>query len=426
VDVLIIGGGAREHTLAWKIRQSPLCECLWCAPGNAGIAQVAECVPINAEDLDGLTAWARENEPDLVVVGPEAPLVAGLADRLRGQGFRVFGPSAAAAQIEGSKAYARALMEHLGVPQPAFARFDDPEAAAAYLDRLDAAGARQAVVKADGLAAGKGALVCDTLADARRAVRSLMVDGAFGAAGRTIVIEERLEGEEASLLVLTDGTRVVPFLPAQDYKRAGNGDRGPNTGGMGSYAPAPVITAALYEAALRTIIEPVLRGLREEGCPFQGCLYCGVMKTAAGLKVIEFNCRFGDPETEALLPLLESDLLELLLGAAAGDLAGAEARWHPGCAVGVVVASGGYPGVYRTGCPIEGLQDAARMEGVAVFHAGTRRADDGRVVTAGGRVLCVTGVGDTFRQARERAYAAAGRIHFEGAFCRSDIAARVT
>jgi phosphoribosylamine---glycine ligase len=425
VDVLILGGGAREHALAWKIRQSPLCDRLWCAPGNAGIAEVADCLPLGAEDLDGITTWAAAERPDLVVVGPEAPLAAGVADRLRGEGLCVFGPSAAAAQIEGSKAYARQLMARLGVPQPAYARFDDPEAAVAYLDRLDGDGVRQAVVKADGLAAGKGAIVCDTLAEARRAVHRVMVEGAFGAAGRTLVIEERLEGEEASLLVLTDGTRVVPCLPAQDYKRAGDGDQGPNTGGMGCYAPAPLITPELYDEALRTIIAPVLAGLREEGRTFQGCLYCGVMKTAAGLKVIEFNCRFGDPETEAQLPLLESDLLELLLGAAAGDLAGAQARWRPGGAVGVVLASGGYPGAYRTGCPITGLDEAAHMEGVAVFHAGTRRAE-GQVVTAGGRVLCVTGVGGDFRQARDRAYAAVNRLRFEGAFCRSDIAAKIT
>jgi len=426
VDVLIVGGGAREHALAWKLRQSGRVGRLYAAPGNPGMAAVADCVPVRVDDLDGLVSLAVEKRVGLVVVGPEAPLAAGLADRLRAAGIVVFGPSAAAARIESSKAYARELMTRAGVPQPEYGRFDEFAAASRYLDRLAEQGAAGAVVKANGLAAGKGAVVCDTLDEARETARAMLVERSFGDAGREVVIEERLEGEEASLLVLTDGERVVPLLPAQDYKRAYDGDRGENTGGMGCYAPAPVITPALLEEALRTIVRPTLRALADDGHPFRGCLYAGLMLTAAGLKVIEFNCRFGDPETEVVLPLLEDDLLDLLLAAATGGLDEASgARWRPGRAVTVVLASGGYPGKYPVGLPISGLDEAAALEGVTVFHAGTA-VQDGRTVTAGGRVLAVTGVGPTFASAISRAYAGVDAIQFEGRQYRTDIAARVS
>jgi len=421
-NILVVGSGGREHALAWKLRQSPRCGRLLAAPGNAGIAAVAECRPVPVADHEAMTALARA-EADLVVIGPEVPLAEGLADRLRAAGLAVFGPSAAAARIESSKAYARALMARLGVPQPRFGSFTDVPAAQRHLDDLEAGGARAAVVKASGLAAGKGALVCDSLAEAREAVRDLMLGGALGAAGEEVVIEERLQGEEASLFVLTDGRAAVPLPAAQDYKRALDGDRGPNTGGMGCYAPAPLLTPALVEEAMRTIVRPVLRGLAEDGAPFRGCLYAGLMLTAAGLRVIEFNCRFGDPETQVVVPLLEEDLVDLLAAVAEECLEERPLRLRPGCAVGVVLASGGYPGAYETGRPIEGLREAEAL-GTLVFHAGTA-SRGGEVVTAGGRVLNVTAVRDTFAAAADAAYAGAGAIRFEGMHYRRDIAARV-
>jgi phosphoribosylamine--glycine ligase len=424
INVLVVGGGGREHALAWKVSQAPRLGKLYAAPGNPGMAQVAECVSIRTDDPDGIVALARERRIDLAVIGPEAPLAAGLADLLRAAGVLVFGPSAAAARIESSKAYARELMTRAGVPQPEHGRFREFAAASAYLDGLERQGAGGAVVKASGLAAGKGAVVCDTLDEARRTARGMLVERSFGEAGGEIVIEERLEGEEVSFFVLTNGREALPLLPAQDYKRAYDGDQGPNTGGMGAYAPAPVLTPELRREAMETIVRPTLRGLAEDGAPFQGCLYAGLMKTDAGLKVIEFNCRFGDPEAQAALPLLESDLLEPLLAVARGDLRAAELRWKPACAVSVVMASGGYPGAIETGKVIHGLDDAARLEGVTVFHAGTA-SRGGQVVTAGGRVLNVTGVGATFGEAIDRVYAGVETIRFEGAEYRTDIAARV-
>jgi phosphoribosylamine--glycine ligase len=426
VDVLVVGGGGREHALVWKLRQSPRCGRLLVAPGNAGMAQVADCIPIPVSDLDGLTRLAVEQGVGLVVVGPEAPLAAGLADRLIAAGIPVFGPTAAAARIESSKAYARDLMTRAGVPQPAHGRFTDADEAEAYLDRFAEQGAQGAVVKASGLAAGKGAIVCDTLETAREAVRAMLVGGTFGAAGSEIVIEERLQGEEASLLVITDGETVAPLPAAQDYKRVYDGDAGPNTGGMGSYAPAPLITPELYSEALDRVVRPVLRELAADGAPFRGCLYAGVMLTPTGMKVIEFNCRFGDPETQAIMPLLAGDLLELFLAAAEGRLAEAthEARALPGCGVSVVLASGGYPDDYQTGEVITGLSQATALPNVTLFHAGTI-AQDGKVVTAGGRVLAVTGIGADFRAARDAAYSGVAAVRYEGQQFRSDIAARV-
>jgi phosphoribosylamine--glycine ligase len=423
IDVLIVGSGGREHALAWKLAQSRHAGKLYAAPGNPGIAALAECIPIAVSALDDLVALAREKQVGLVVVGPEVPLALGLADRLREAGIPVFGPSAAAAQIESSKSFARELMTRAGVPQPEYASFTTADACEAYFRQLAERGVTSAVVKASGLAAGKGAIVCDTLEEARAAARDLL-GGSLGSAGSEIVVEERLEGEEASLFVLTDGERVLPLAPAQDYKRIGDGDQGPNTGGMGSYAPAPVLDAALVDEAVETIVRPTLHGLRVAGHPFQGCLYAGLMKTPAGLKVIEFNCRFGDPETQVVLPLLEADLLELMCGCAHGTLETSAPGWKPSRAVTVVLAGRGYPARSDSGTPIHGIEEAAAVPGAIVFHAGTTLRD-GQLVTAGGRVLSVTGVGATFRDAIHTAYAAADRIEFEGRQLRRDIAARV-
>jgi len=425
VDVLVVGGGAREHALAWKLASSERLGRLYAAPGNPGMVAVAECIPVRADDIPGLVAIARERAVGLVVIGPEIPLAAGLADELAAAGILAFGPTAAAARIESSKVFAREVMTRAGVPQPEYATFIGADEALHYLNGLGARGIAAAVVKASGLAAGKGALVCNSLAEARDAVRALMVEASLGDAGAEIVIEECLVGEEASLFVLTDGQDAVALLPAQDYKRALDGDLGLNTGGMGSYAPAPVLSPDLVADAMRQVVLPTLEALREEGAPFQGCLYAGLMKTADGLKVIEFNCRFGDPETQVVLPLLETDLLELLLACAEGRLGSPDLRWKPGAAVTVVLASGGYPGAYETGKPIEGLDEAGVLEGVTVFHAGTA-VRDGRTVTAGGRVLSISAVGGSFAEAIEHAYAGVNRIRFEGCQYRSDIAARVS
>jgi phosphoribosylamine--glycine ligase len=421
-NILVVGSGGREHALAWKLRQSARCGRLLAAPGNAGIAGVAEGRPVPASDLDGLVALAAA-EADLVVIGPEGPLAEGLADRLRAAGIATFGPSAAAARIESSKAYARDLMARIGVPQPRFAAFTEASAALGYLSGLAAEGVTRAVVKASGLAAGKGAIVCPSLEAARDAVRELMVDGALGEAGTEVVIEECLEGEEASLFVLTDGVRAVALPSAQDYKRAFDGDAGPNTGGMGCYAPAPILTPALVAEAMETIVRPVLRGLAADGAAFQGCLYAGLMLTPQGLQVIEFNCRFGDPETQVVLPLLDEDLVELLASVAEGRLEDRPARVKPDRAVSVVLASGGYPGAYETGVPITGLLEA-EARGALVFQAGTALRN-GQVVTAGGRVLNVTAIRPSFAEARAAAYGAIEAVDFAGMQFRRDIAARV-
>jgi len=425
VRVLIVGSGGREHALAWKVARSPLVSRLYCAPGNAGMASLGECVNIKAMDIPALLAFAKDKGIDLAIIGPESPLIAGIADEFRAAGIPTFGPSRAAAAIEGSKVFAKELMAKYGIPAAEFRVFDDSGEAAAYIERKSGGSdALPIVVKADGEAFGKGVFVCSTKDEALRAIKSIMVDKVFGKSGDRVLIEERLEGQEATLMVITDGRSVVPLAPLQDYKRAYDNDQGLNTGGMGCYSPVPAVPPELYERALETMIVPTLRAMQSEGCPYTGVLYTGIILTADGPKVLEFNARFGDPETQAALPLLETDLVEIIQASLAGSLDSLEIKCYNECAVCVVVASGGYPGEYETGKPISGLDEAGAVEGVTVFHAGTK-LQDGQVVTSGGRVLGVTAVGDTFRTAVERAYSAVGRIHFDDMHYRRDIGARV-
>ena len=418
MKVLLIGAGGREHALAWKIAESPRVERLYAAPGNPGIARVARCLPIAADRSDDIVAFAERERVDLVVVGPEAPLVAGLADRLRERGLAVFGPSARAAAIEGSKAFAKTLMHRHGVPTARFATFTDARAARAFCRDLGV----PLVVKASGLAAGKGAIVCRTQVEADDAVAECMERRAFGAAGDTVVVEEFLEGEELSFFALCNGTTAATLGAAQDHKTVFDDDRGPNTGGMGAYAPVGLLDDGLERTILDTIVRPTIAALLAEGAPYRGVLFAGLMITKDGPKVIEFNCRFGDPECQALLARLTGDLVPSLLAAAQGDplpppVAGA------GAAVCVTLASGGYPGSYRTGLPIHGLADADARPGVRVFHAGTAVKDDA-IVTAGGRVLGVTGMADTIADAIAHAYEAVALIRFEGMHYRRDIGRR--
>ena len=419
MKVLVVGGGGREHALAWRLAQDPEVTEVHAAPGNVGIAEVATCHPVKADDIAGIADLAETLDADLSVVGPEAPLVAGIADVLRTRGHLTFGPSAEAAQLEGSKAFAKDLLQRYGIPTARSGTFDDVEKATAFVDELGG----YAVVKADGLAAGKGVVVAADRGIAIEAIEDCLVGGAFGDAGRVVVVEELLEGPEVSAFALCDGEHVVPLALAQDHKRAGDGDTGPNTGGMGAYSPLPWLddetAGAIWEAVRET-----LDVMAERGTPYVGVLFAGFMLTGEGPKVLEFNCRFGDPETEVLLPRLATEPAALLRATAAGRLADVRVDWREEAAVTVVMASGGYPGSYATGLPISGLDDAAALESVAVFHAGTARDGRGRVVTAGGRVLSVTGTGATVAAARDRAYEAVDLIGFEGAHCRRDIAAR--
>ncbi len=420
MKILIIGGGGREHALAWKLQSDSTRPAIYCAPGNAGTSAVAQNVPIQADDIDGIADWSRRERPDLVVVGPEAPLCAGLADRLTADGIAVFGPCAAAARLEGSKVFSAELMHECGVPAARSAVFSDAAAAEQYVDTLGT----PLVVKAEGLAAGKGVTVCDTPDAARAAIREALIDRAFGEAGQRILIEEFLQGEEASILALIDGRRALMLASSQDHKRARDGDQGPNTGGMGAYSPAPVVTDSLWPRIDHEIIQPVLRGLRSRGIEYRGILYAGLMIDAAGNpKVLEFNCRFGDPETQAILPRMDDDLYPLLRACAEGNLADCELRWRPEACVCVVMSAGGYPGAYQKGDPITGLDQAARRTGVTVFHAGTALRD-GTVVTDGGRVLGVTALGDTLPEAAAAAYHAVDMIQFKDAHYRRDIAGR--
>ena len=419
--ILLIGGGGREHALAWKLVQSPKVEKLYAAPGNPGMAllQKCECINLNVDDLEGVADYAEEKSIDLTVVGPEAPLVAGLADVFKRRGLPVFGPSKAAAQLEGSKAFSKELMAKYNIPTAFFKICEDIETAKAYVEEKGA----PIVVKADGLAAGKGVVVAMTKAEALEAIDEMMGDHKFGAAGARLVLEEYMEGEEASLLAFTDGKTVVPMIAAQDHKRVFDGDEGPNTGGMGTYAPPPVMTDILRLKATELILKPVVEAMAKEGSPYQGCLYAGLMIKGDSVKVVEFNCRFGDPETQVVLPLLDGDLAEIMLACATGTLDKAEVAWHDKAAVCVVMASGGYPESYEKGKEITGLAAAEEDKDVVVFHAGTKEAE-GKIVTSGGRVLGVTAVDSSIKAARDRAYAAVEKIAFEKNFYRKDIAWR--
>jgi phosphoribosylamine---glycine ligase len=420
VRVLVVGGGGREHALAWKLAQSPLVDDLFAAPGNAGMEEAATCLPVRAEDVDGLVAIVAEQAIDFTVVGPEAPLVAGLVDALTRQGHMAFGPTGAGARLEGSKVWAKDLCLRHGIPTGHAEAFDDVTKALMFLDAFDP----PYVVKADGLAAGKGVVVAASRQEAVQAIEASMVDRAFGAAGDRVLIEEYLDGREVSALALTDGDAVVPLVLAQDFKRVGDGDAGPNTGGMGAYSPVPYIDEATEQRIRTEVLEPAVRALRDEGVDYRGVLYAGLMLTDEGPKVLEFNCRFGDPETQAIIPRLSSDLAEAALATTEGRLAEAGLEWTPNACVTVVQASAGYPGAYETGFPISGLESATKLDGVTVFHAGTARRD-GRVVTAGGRVLAVSAVGQDLTAARERAYEACALIDFEGKHHRTDIAMEV-
>ena len=426
LNVLVIGGGGREHALVWKLAQSQQVSKLFCAPGNAGIAQVAECVPLPITDSEGLLQFAVDNGIDLTVVGPEVPLIAGIVDLFEQRGLRIFGPAREPALLEGSKAYAKGLMLRYGIPTAHFAAFDVYADASHYLhSHFQVQPDAPVVVKADGEAAGKGVFICRTNAEAQEAIGQIMQERVFGASGDTVIIEEFLEGEEASLMAFTDGTTIVPMLAVQDHKRALDGDEGPNTGGMGCYAPVPLITPALYQQAVNEILRPAIDAIRESGIPYKGVLYAGIMVAKDGsLKTLEFNCRFGDPETQVILPLLETDLVDILLGVTDAHLDEVEVRWKAQSAVCVVLASGGYPGAYATGLPIDGLEQVAHLSDVVAFHAGTKFGDDGEVLTAGGRVLGLTAWGDDFTQARARAYAAVKNISFDHMHFRTDIGHR--
>ncbi|MBN2086398.1 MAG: phosphoribosylamine--glycine ligase [Anaerolineales bacterium] len=421
--VLLIGSGGREHALAWKLAQSPLLKALFIAPGNAGTARLhapgveIANLPVDVSEKPALVATALEKKIDLVVIGPEAPLAAGLADDFRVKGLAVFGPSRAAAEIESSKVFAKEFMQRRRIPSAKFSTFHDFNRALAYLQELE----RPVVIKADGLAAGKGVILPENPGQAEAALRQIMIEKTFGAAGDKVVFEEKLAGPEVSLFGFTDGTTLKATIPAQDHKRIFDGDRGPNTGGMGAYAPVPVCAPAMAEKITRDVLQAAVNGLREEGRPFVGVLYGGLMLTSEGPKVIEFNCRFGDPETQVILPLLESDLLEILMACATGRLAEVDIQWSKGAAASVVIASDGYPGKYPVGRPIAGLDQ--NTPDSFIFHAGTKE-QDGRIVTAGGRVLCATGWGENIEQALKSAYAAIGPVRFEGMHYRKDIGRR--
>ena len=415
MNVLLIGSGGREHALAWAISASPLLTRLYCAPGNAGIAEVAECVALDAADHAAVIGFCRDNDVGLVVIGPEMPLVAGLADDLAAARIKVFGPSKAAAQLEGSKGFTKDFCTEFGIPTAAYGRFKDKASALAYLKTQPI----PIVVKADGLSAGKGVTVAETREAAAAAIEDCFA-GAFGAAGAEVVIEECLVGEEASFFVLTDGTHALPLIAAQDHKRVFDGEKGPNTGGMGAYSPAPVVTEDVIRRTMDEIIWPTVRGMAERGTPFQGVLYAGLMITAGGPKLIEYNARFGDPETQVLMLRLKSDLLPALVATADGVLEHFDLRWHDGAALTVVMAANGYPGEYAKGSEIRGLDAARAVEGVEIFHAGTVH-EGPRLLATGGRVLNVTARGKTVSEAQQRAYRAVAKIDWPGGFCRSDI-----
>ena len=417
--VLVVGGGGREHALAWKLAQSPGLDALWCAPGNAGIAEVATCVPIAVDDVKGLARFAREHRIDLTVVGPELPLTLGLVDRFAQDGLRAFGPTAAAARLEGSKVFAKELLRQLRIPTAFFGAFADPDEATRFVDEVGA----PVVVKADGLAAGKGVFICSTVREAHEAVEQLMRQRLFGDAGSRVVVEEFLQGEELSFMAISDGETVLPLEPSQDHKRVLDGDHGPNTGGMGAYSPVPLVTEALRAHVMRDIMEPLVLGLARQGIRYTGVLYAGLMVHEGHAKVLEFNVRFGDPEAQVLMLRLTSDLAALMDAACEGSLADETVTWDPRAAACVVLAAEGYPGTVERGRPIAGLAELGGWTGGVVFHAATRR-DNGRVVTDGGRVLGVTARGHSVADAVAEAYAAVARIAWPGMHYRHDIGHR--
>ncbi|MFP4058277.1 MAG: phosphoribosylamine--glycine ligase [Candidatus Brocadiia bacterium] len=419
MKVLVVGGGGREHALVWKIAQSPKVSQVYCAPGNAGIAELAECVDIEAEDVQALRHFAERQGVDLTVVGPEAPLVAGIVDRFEAHGLAIFGPTARAAELEGSKVFAKHILRKHGIPTAGYAVFDTVDAAEEHVRKAPL----PLVVKADGLAGGKGVSVCHERAEALAAIDRVMKERVFGDAGNKVVVETCLVGEEASILALTDGKTIIPLPTSQDHKPVCDGDQGPNTGGMGAYSPAPVVDEAQYARIERQILIPIVHAMNCEQRPYRGVVYAGLMMTDDGPRVLEFNVRFGDPETQPILLRLRGDLVPALLAIARGNLQDVSLAWDPRPAVCVVCASGGYPGAYEKGKPITGLDQVAAMDDAVVFHAGTARRE-GRVVTAGGRVLGVTALGDDIQSAMDRAYEAVGKVHFEGMHYRADIGAK--
>lgn len=417
--ILVVGGGGREHALCWAIAASPLCTKLFCAPGNAGIAQVADCFDVGAEDIPGQVALAQREKIDFVVIGPDAPLVAGMADGFTAAGIKVWGPSKAAARIEGSKSFTKELCKRHNIPTAAYERFTDTAKAEAYIRAQGA----PIVVKADGLAAGKGVIVAETEGQAIEAVRDMLSGNRFGAAGASVVIEEFMQGEEASFFALSDGEHVLPLVAAQDHKRAFDGDKGPNTGGMGAYSPAPIFDAAMQKRTLDEIVLPTVRAMAQAGTPFKGVLYAGVMIDAKGPRLVEYNCRFGDPECQVLMMRLKSDLVPALLACVDGGLDHLDLRWSDQVALTVIMATNGYPDAYGKGSEIRGLDRAAKVEGVQIFHAGTK-ADGQRILANGGRVLNVSAMAPTVEEARTRAYRAVDLIDWPEGFCRRDIAWR--
>ncbi|HHT47723.1 MAG TPA: phosphoribosylamine--glycine ligase [Firmicutes bacterium] len=417
--ILIVGSGGREHALAWKLKQSPRVSQIYCAPGNAGIAEIAQCININVEEIERLVGFAREHQIELTVVGPEAPLAAGIVDAFNGAGLPIFGPVKAAARLEASKIFAKELMRKYQIPTAESRTFTEAEQAMAYIRSKGA----PLVVKADGLASGKGVVVAKTVAEAEEAVRRMLVAAEFGPAGARIIVEEFLTGEEVSVLAFTDGTTVIPMVSAQDHKAVYDQDQGPNTGGMGAYSPAPVLTPELLQQVEREVLQPTIAGLRQEGIIYQGILYAGLMITAEGPKVLEYNVRFGDPECQVILPRLESDLVEIMLAVINRKLAGQTITWHEHHAACVVMTSAGYPGPYQQGKIITGLAEAAALPEVYVFHGGTS-AHGSHLVTAGGRVLAVTAWGKTLEAALNKAYQGVSTIKFDGAHYRTDIGHR--
>ena len=419
MKILVIGQGGREHTLVWKIAQSPLVEKIYCTPSNAGIAQIAETISVG-DDYTDLAKWAKSNNIDLTIVGPEAPLADGLVDVFNEYNLTVFGPNKKAAQLEGSKDFAKQLMTKNGIPTASHQTFTEADKAIEYIKNIDTS----VFVKADGLAAGKGVIPGRRIDDAIKAVKTIMIDRAFGDAGNSVVIEEELIGEEASFTVLSDGLHCLPFVSSQDHKMSHDGDTGKNTGGMGAYSPAPVITPEIHDFVMERIAYPTIKGMAEIGCSFKGVLYVGLMMTETGPKVLEYNCRFGDPETQVLLPRLKSDLIPILLACIDGSLDQQnDVEWYSDAAACVVMASGGYPDPYQTGKVITGLSEAESNECVNVFHAGTKQ-DNGNVVTVGGRVLGVTALGENLQSAIETAYKGVSEIHFDEAYYRKDIGYR--